>query len=343
MDVVLVGLPGSGKSVIGKRLASAPPRHVHRPRRPHRIGDRPGDPGDLRGGRRGRPSARWSARPSTRSARPTPRPGDPPGDRDGRRRRRRPAQPLGALPRPASVWLDGRPEVLAQRLRRSPHVRPLVASRDPIGTLRDLADRRERFYAAADIRAPGVAEVGSVLDDLERRLAALDPAEIGRATTLLRAETPIGRFVIGEGIAAGRRRRGAPAGIGCPGRAGLRAGRVGRGRGGARDRAGRRRLDGGDRAAAPGRGRQAAGGGRDRREPAGARSASSAASRSSRSAAARWATPPGSSPRRTCAGSRSSTSPRPSSPRSTRRSAARPGSTCRRARTCSGRSTSRSR
>ena len=39
----------------------------------------------------------------------------------------------------APVWLDGRPEVLAQRLRRSPHVRPLVAGRDPIGTIRDLA------------------------------------------------------------------------------------------------------------------------------------------------------------------------------------------------------------
>ena len=58
-----------------------------------------------------------------------------------------------------AVWLDGRPEVLAQRLRRSPHVRPLVTGRDPIGTIRDLAARRERFYAAADVHIAGVAEV----------------------------------------------------------------------------------------------------------------------------------------------------------------------------------------
>ena len=42
----------------------------------------------------------------------------------------------------ASIWLDGRPEVLAQRLRRSPNVRPLVVGRDPIGAVRDLAIRR---------------------------------------------------------------------------------------------------------------------------------------------------------------------------------------------------------
>ncbi len=40
-----------------------------------------------------------------------------------------------------------------------------------------------------------------MLDDLERRLAGLDPVDTGRVTTLLRADTPIGRFVIGEGIA----------------------------------------------------------------------------------------------------------------------------------------------
>ncbi len=100
----------------------------------------------------------------------------------------------------AAVWLDGRPEVLAQRLRRSPRVRPLVATRDPIGALRDLGAQRERFYAAAGVRSPGMAEVGSVIDDLDRQLGALDFAG-GPATTLLRAETPIGRFVLGEGIA----------------------------------------------------------------------------------------------------------------------------------------------
>jgi shikimate kinase len=31
-----------------------------------------------------------------------------------------------------AVWLDGRPEVLRQRLRRSPNVRPLIVGRDPV-------------------------------------------------------------------------------------------------------------------------------------------------------------------------------------------------------------------
>jgi 3-dehydroquinate synthetase len=99
------------------------------------------------------------------------------------------------------VWLDGRPEVLAQRLRRSPHVRPLVTGRDPIGTLRDLGARRERFYAAADIHIAGVADVPSVVAAVESHLAERERApEPG--TPLLSASTPIGRIVIGDGIAA---------------------------------------------------------------------------------------------------------------------------------------------
>ena len=98
----------------------------------------------------------------------------------------------------APVWLDGRPEVLAQRLRRSPHVRPLVTGRDPIGTLRDLAARRERFYAAAAIHHAGVGEVQGVVDAVE---AQLRPADAADGTILLRAATPIGRFVLGDGIA----------------------------------------------------------------------------------------------------------------------------------------------
>ena len=200
MDVVLVGLPGSGKSVIGKRLASR-----HRATfidLDDRIESATGREIPAIFAEDGEPAFRALEREAIDAL------GGP--DRDPEIRRVI-ATGGGAVVDPrnrwalyrgrASVWLDGRPEVLAQRLRRSPHVRPLVATRDPIGALRDLATRRERFYAAADIRAPGVAEVGSVLDDLERRFAALDPAEIGRSTTLLRAETPIGRFVIGEGVA----------------------------------------------------------------------------------------------------------------------------------------------
>ncbi len=98
------------------------------------------------------------------------------------------------------AWLDGRPEVLAQRLRRSPNVRPLVAGRDPIGAIRDLAARRERFYAAAHVHQSGVAEVRGVVEALEERLPTAD-AVAAAGTTLLRASTPIGRIVLGEGIA----------------------------------------------------------------------------------------------------------------------------------------------
>jgi shikimate kinase/3-dehydroquinate synthase len=200
MDVVLVGLPGSGKSVIGKRLAS---RHKATfIDLDDRIESETGREIPAIFAEDGEPAFRALERAAIAAL------GGP--DRDPEIRRVI-ATGGGAVVDPrnrwalyrgrASVWLDGRPEVLAQRLRRSPHVRPLVTARDPIGALRDLAAKRERFYAAADIRTPGIAEVGSVLDDLERQLAAMDPVDTGRTTTLLRADTPIGRFVIGEGIA----------------------------------------------------------------------------------------------------------------------------------------------
>ena len=200
MDVVLVGLPGSGKSVIGKRLAS---RHKATfIDLDDRIESATGREIPAIFAEDGEPAFRALEREAIAAL------GGP--DRDPEIRRVI-ATGGGAVVDPrnrwalyrgrASVWLDGRPEVLAQRLRRSPHVRPLVAARDPIGALRDLAAKRERFYAAADIRTPGIAEVGSVLDDLERRLGALDPVDAAQVTMLLRAETSIGRFVIGEGIA----------------------------------------------------------------------------------------------------------------------------------------------
>ena len=94
-----------------------------------------------------------------------------------------------------TVWLDVRAEVVAQRLRRSPTVRPLIVGRDPLGAIRDLGAARARFYAAAR-RVGGVPEMASVVSSVEEHLAA--PAPPG--TTLLRAETRIGRLVLGEGI-----------------------------------------------------------------------------------------------------------------------------------------------
>ena len=200
MDVVIVGLPGSGKSVVGKRLA-----HRH-----------------------GATFVDVDERIETEDGRPIPRIFEEDGEPAFRTLERRAVADLGP-PDPAptlgriiatgggavvdprnrwalyrgrtSVWLDGRPEVLAQRLRRSPRVRPLVAGRDPIGTLRDLGARRERFYGAADVHITGVAEVADVVAAVERHLAERGDA-VSQPTMLLRAATPIGRVLLGESIAS---------------------------------------------------------------------------------------------------------------------------------------------
>jgi shikimate kinase / 3-dehydroquinate synthase len=200
MDIVLVGLPGSGKSVVGKRLAQ----------------------------RHGATFIDLDERIERDDGRPIPTIFAEDGEAFFRMLERRAVEDLGpADAEPAvrrviatgggavvdprnrwtmyrdrvTVWLGGRPEVLAQRLRRSPHVRPLITGRDPIGTIRDLASRRERFYAAADVHITGVADVATVVEAVEAHLRV--PTDRGSTgTTLLRAATPIGRVVIGEGIAA---------------------------------------------------------------------------------------------------------------------------------------------
>ena len=135
MDLVLVGLPGSGKSVVGKRVA-------------HRHGASFVDLDEIievEAGRsipeiftdEGEAGFRTRERAAVRSIGPA--------DPDPALRRviatggGTPIDPRnrwllyhGRFP----VWLDSRPEVLAQRLRRSRNVRPLIAGRDPIAALR---------------------------------------------------------------------------------------------------------------------------------------------------------------------------------------------------------------
>ena len=198
MDIVLVGLPGSGKSVVARRLAQ----------------------------RHGATFIDLDERIESRAGRTIPEIFADDGEAAFRALERRVVADLGpadaepaigrvvatgggtivdprnrwALYRGrAVVWLDGRPEVLAQRLRRSPRVRPLMQGRDPMGAIRVLGTDRERFYAAADIRITGAPEVPDVIRAIEQRLDA-DRSGIG--TTLLRAGTTIGRIVIGDGIAA---------------------------------------------------------------------------------------------------------------------------------------------
>jgi shikimate kinase/3-dehydroquinate synthase len=204
VDVVLIGLPGSGKSVVGRRLAG---RHAAA-----FI-----DLDDRIESSVGRSIPEIFAEDGEAAFRALERgaiadlgPADASDDI-----RRVIATGGGAVVDPrnrwalyrgrSTVWLDGRPEVLAQRLRRSPHVRPLVSGRDPIGAIRDLGARRERFYAAASIHQMGVTEIHAVVDALDDRIAdnaAAVANEEAAGTTLLRASTAIGRVVLGDGIAA---------------------------------------------------------------------------------------------------------------------------------------------
>ena len=196
MDLVLVGLPGSGKSVIGRRIAQRQgatfvdlddliERHVGRP-----VTAIFADEGEA-GFRRHEREAVISLGPPDA----------------GGALRRVIATGGGAVIDPRNrwllyrgrfaVWLHAAPEVLGNRLGHSANVRPLIAGRDPVATLRDLASARERFYAPA-LEIGAGAPAGAIVRAIEERAAE------GRdgSVALLRADTAIGRVEIGHGNAA---------------------------------------------------------------------------------------------------------------------------------------------
>jgi shikimate kinase/3-dehydroquinate synthase len=201
VDVVTVGLPGSGKSAVARRLAHAHGAdYIDLDDTIERAAGRTipdifaaeGEAG-FRARERAAVEALGAADPAPSIERVVATGGgaviDP---------RNRWSLYRGRL----AIWLDARPEVVAQRLRRSPKIRPLVAGRDPIGAVRTLANDRQRFYAAAH-RLNGVAEVATTvaaIDDLAR-VAADRPASL-REVVVLRAESRVGRIVLGDGIAA---------------------------------------------------------------------------------------------------------------------------------------------
>lgn len=202
MDVVLVGLPGSGKSAVGRRLATrhgAPfidlDERIER-EAGGRVPDIFAEEGEagFRDRERTAVAALGPPDPSPNVGRVIAPGGGAIVDPRNRWRLYR-----GRL----VVWLDGRPEVLGQRLRRSPVVRPLVAGRDPIGTLREMAEARGRYYAAGR-RISGVAELTAVVAAVEaevtRARALGGPG--GEGSLLLAADTRIGRITIGDGIVA---------------------------------------------------------------------------------------------------------------------------------------------
>jgi len=196
MDLILIGLPGSGKSAIGRRVAA---RHgatfvdldltieqVAGCTIPE-IFEREGETG-FRRREREAVEALGPADPDARLRRVISPGGGAVVDPHNRWSLFR-----GRLP----VWLDVRPEVLAQRLRRSPNVRPLVQGGDPLGRVRQLSASRERFYAAA-LRVNAVVAMPGVVNAVDALVAGGVPV----GTTLLRASTPIGQVTLGDGIAA---------------------------------------------------------------------------------------------------------------------------------------------
>ena len=193
MDVVLVGLPGSGKSAVGRRLAS---RHratfvdldgeieAAAGRTVPAIFEAEGESG-FRRRERGAVEALG------------------PGDADDAVRRVV-ATGGGAVIEPRNrwalyrgrraFWLDAPAERLASRVRTGG--RPLLQGRDPVARLRELRAERLRFYAAAP-RMDAEGAPYHVLEQLERALGDVPPAGV----RLLSTETPIGRLEVGYGHA----------------------------------------------------------------------------------------------------------------------------------------------
>jgi shikimate kinase/3-dehydroquinate synthase len=196
MDVVLVGLPGSGKSAVGRRLAAR--HHAQFIDLDELIERQVGKPVPAIFASEGEPAFRRHEHEAVVALGPAD--GDP-------NVKRVIATGGGAVIDPRNrwllyrgrfpVWLDGAPELLASRLGRSANVRPLVVSSDPLNSLRQLAAERRRFYAPA-LQISGGAQIDAILRALDARIAE----ELGEAVTLLRADTPIGRVEIGHGLAA---------------------------------------------------------------------------------------------------------------------------------------------
>ncbi len=196
MDLILVGLPGSGKSAVGRRLAA---RHgaafIDLDEQIEQAAGRSIPDIFAEDGEAGFRALEREA--VTSLGGPDPEPGlrrvVSPGGGAIVDPRNRWALLRGRL----AVWLDVRAEVLGQRLRRSPNVRPLVQGGDPVGRVRQLAASRERFYGAAS-RVNGVVALPRVVDIVDQLVAGGVPD----GTTLLRATTPIGDIMLGTGIAA---------------------------------------------------------------------------------------------------------------------------------------------
>ena len=196
MDLVLVGLSGSGKSSLGRRLAEA----------------------------RGAAFIDLDALIEARAGRSIPAIFAESGEAGFRALE---AHEIATLPTPSgrpelerviaagggaviaprnrwrlfrdrrAVWLDAPPLELARRLAGSREPRPLLADGDGADRLAALLLQRSRFYAAAE-RVDASGPAAAALAALEGQLAMGAP----EGTRLLDARTSLGRLILGEGIAA---------------------------------------------------------------------------------------------------------------------------------------------
>ncbi len=196
MDLVLVGLPGSGKSAVGRRLSR---RHeaafVDLDEEIERDAGRPipsifaeeGETG-FRARERRAIEALGPADPRLGLTRVIATGGGAPVDPRNRWRLYR-----GRL----AAWLDAPAEILAQRIRSSPVPRPLLSGRDPVAAMRSLASTRAAFYEPA-LRVNGIVGLARIVETLERHLD--DP--LPDRALLLRATTTLGHYELGDGTAA---------------------------------------------------------------------------------------------------------------------------------------------
>ena len=95
------------------------------------------------------------------------------------------------------LWIDAPNSVIAARLREAKVVRPVFRGEDPLRHLPRLRAERERFYATG-LRLASARNPASLADDALRLIAA-DPSPERR---LIDAALPKGRWILGEGIAA---------------------------------------------------------------------------------------------------------------------------------------------
>lgn len=93
-------------------------------------------------------------------------------------------------------WLDAPDNAIARRLRTARVVRPLMNHADPITTLERLRGDRERFYRPG-LRLRSTRSPGSLADEAIELLRG----HVAQKRPLINAETTSGRWLVGDGIA----------------------------------------------------------------------------------------------------------------------------------------------